>query len=914
MPGTAVPAGDAPHFAGELRRLLRAAERRSGRKIDRALLAQAVHVSAQSIYAYLSGSRLPPAGILDALLIELGASSDQLQRLAGMRDQVEENRRAGGSPSGTASEPAATAMPQVRFSLPSDTAAFTGRDDELDRIAAALAGPSVVVAVRAIDGMPGVGKTALAVRAAHLLADWFPDRQLFIDLHAHTPGQGPTRPEDALAGLLAAVGVDPRFLPGDLEGRAGMWRDRMAGQRALLVLDNAASSAQVAPLLPGGGCLVLVTSRRHLGDLPGAVTPVLVGLLPPAEAEEMFIRLAPEAAGDRDGVAEVVGLAGFLPLAISLLARVLARHPSWTIGDLADETRAKLLTLTAENSTVAAAFDVSYQRLDQLSQRFFRLLGMHPGATADAYAAAALVGISPGEAARYLETLHGEGLLTEAGYRRYGMHDLIRRYARDLVALTPDDGSQQALGRLLDYYQHTCALTGTRLANRTRPGPPAPAPAGFEVPALDDAAQVLGWDRTERANVLACLDMVTRACQHGRVIALTAGLAQALVREGPWTEAGARHAAAVNAARYLGDRLAEANALADLAEVREMTGEYPAATEILEEALGIYRDLGNRLGEANVLHQLGILRDAKGDYPAAARFYETILAIYRDIGDWKGEANALTGLGNTRSAMCDYPGATRFYEQVLDISRVVGAQVGVATALHNLATVRQVTDDYPGAAQFLEKALSTYHDHGSWLGEAHALHELAIVRRLSGDHQGAAQALMQSLRIARDLGSRLGEANALCELGAVRRRTGDDRGAAQLLQDALGIYRDLGDRRGEANALCELGAVRRRTGDHRGAAQLLQDALGIYRDLGDRRGQAEVLNEQGQLHRAGGDLLDAQKCHQHALDHARAVGSSREEARALAGMGRCTLTGGNLTRAQDLLRQADQVRQRIGTA
>src|SRR5215472_9830004 len=159
--------------------------------------------------------------------------------------------------------------------------------------------------------MPGAGKTALAVHAAHALAGRFPDRQLFIDLHGHTPGREPVAPEEALAGLLAAAGTDPRFLPAGLEGRAALWRDKMAGQRALLVLDNAASSAQVVPLLPGGeGCLVLVTSRRHLGDLPGAVTPQMLDALTPPEAAQMFTRLAPRAAANPGQVAEVVALTG----------------------------------------------------------------------------------------------------------------------------------------------------------------------------------------------------------------------------------------------------------------------------------------------------------------------------------------------------------------------------------------------------------------------------------------------------------------------------------------------------------------------------------------------------------------------------------------------------------------------------
>ena len=204
----------------------------------------------------------------------------------------------------------------VRYTLPPDAAAFTGREEELNVISASVrraARAGRVVAIHAIDGMPGVGKTTLAVHAAHLLRDRFPDRQLFVNLHAHTPGQDPLTPEAALAGLLTAVGIDARNLPGDLQGRASLWRDRMAGQRALLVLDNAASSDQVAPLLPGdGSCLVLVTSRRHLGDLPGAAPPVLLDVLPPDEAREMFVRLAPRATGP-DGGGGRTGAAGRVP-------------------------------------------------------------------------------------------------------------------------------------------------------------------------------------------------------------------------------------------------------------------------------------------------------------------------------------------------------------------------------------------------------------------------------------------------------------------------------------------------------------------------------------------------------------------------------------------------------------------------
>jgi DNA-binding SARP family transcriptional activator len=768
--------------------------------------------------------------------------------------------------------------PGMVCTLPPDTAAFTGRKTELDRIAAGVirAAAGGVVAICPIGGMPGVGKTALAVHAAHLLADRFPDRQLFVSLHAHTPGQDPATPETALAGLLAAAGVDARYLPDDLEGRAALWRDRMAGQKALLVLDNAASSAQVTPLLPGSaGCLVLVTSRRYLGDLPGAAAPVQLPVLPTLEAREMFVRLAPRAAADPEqAVAELAGLAGFLPLAISLLARVYARHPSWTLADLAAETRAGMLTLSAEHDSVAAAFELSYRYLAPDQQQFLRRLGVHPGTSIDAYAAAALASTSLPEAAWLLDALHGEGLLTETGHRRYGMHDLIRSYAHDLAATDPP-ASQQALDRLLDYYQHTAALAEKLLARQART---RPAPASHAVPAvvpdLADNAQALAWARAERDNLLACLDQATVTGQHARIIALTAAMASLLRHDGPWTSAITRHAAAVQAARHLGDQLARANALTDLGDARRLTGDYRAAAQALEQALDIARHIADQLGQANALHDLGIVRMMTGDYRAAAQALE----------------------------------------QALDIARHIGNRLGQGNALQTLGDVRLVTGDYRAAAQALEQALDIARDIGNRLGQGNALQTLGMVRRLTGDYRAAAQAHEQALNIARDIGNRLGQGSALQTLGMVRRLTGDYGAAAQALEQALNIARDIGDRLGQANALNTLGSVRRLTGDYRAAAQALEQALNIARDIGNRGGEAEILNEIGELYRVRSDPGRAANHHRQALALSREIASLRDEACALAGLGRCALTLGRTGDAAENLRQARDIFQRIGAA
>ena len=497
--------------------------------------------------------------------------------------------------------------------LPRDLASFTGRQQELAELVEAAAGAGGVVGIHAIGGMAGVGKTAFAVHAAHRLAPRFPAGQIFLPLHGHTPGQQPVDPADALASLLLTAGVPAGQIPPGLEARMALWRDRLAEQQLLLILDDAADSEQVRPLLPGaGGSLVLVTSRRHLSALEDA-TAISLDTLPPRGGR----RAAGPAGGpgrgcspDDPAVAEITRLCGYLPLAIGMVARQLHHHPAWTAAGRAAELAAavdRLELMATENLSVAAAFNLSYADLTSDQQRLFRRLGLHPGADIDGYAAAALDGTDLAAARRGLEALYDQYLLAEPAQGRYRLHDLIREHARALAGrLDPDDDRDQATARLLDYYQHTAARADALIARQSRPAPaPADGAIPAAVPALAGREQALAWARAERASLLACLDHATGTGQHARVIALTAGLAGLLRRDGPWAEAITRHTAAIQAAQYLGDRLGQANALSDLGVVRRLTGDYPAAAQALEQALGIYRDLGDRLGQANALSDLG---------------------------------------------------------------------------------------------------------------------------------------------------------------------------------------------------------------------------------------------------------------------------------------------------------------------
>jgi tetratricopeptide (TPR) repeat protein/transcriptional regulator with XRE-family HTH domain len=738
---------------------------------------------------------------------------------------------------------AASAAAATR-TLPRDAASFTGRGAELAQLLGViddLAADGGVVGIHAIGGMAGIGKTAFAVHAAHQLADRFPAGQIFLPLHGHTPGQRPVDPGDALASLLLTAGVAAAQIPPGLEARMALWRDRLGGKQLLLVLDDAASSEQVRPLLPGaGGSMVLVTSRRRLTALDDA-TVVSLDILPPGEAAALLVRLAARAglSPDDPAVAELSRLCGYLPLAIGMIARQLHHHPAWSLGRRAAELAAavdRLELMATENLSVTAAFNLSYADLTGEQQRLFRRLGLHPGADIDAYAAAALDGTDLPAARRGLEALYDQHLIAEPAQGRYRLHDLIREHARALAGrLDPDEDRDGATTRLLDYYQHACALAGSLTARQLRP---APASAGGAVPAavpdLAGREQALDWARAERASLLACLDHATATGHHARVIALTAGLAWLWRIDGPWADAITRHTAAIQAAWHLGDRLGQAGALNDLGDVRALTDDYLAAAQALEQALGIYRDIDDRLGQANALTDLGFARWATDDYLAAAQALEQALGIYRDIGDRLGQAGALNYLGD----------------------------------------VRWVTGDYPAAAQSLEQALGIYRDIGDRWGQAGALYRLGIVRRLTGDLPAAAQILEQALGLYRDLSNRRGQANALCDLGIVRRLTGDLPAAAQSLEQALGLYRDIGNRGGEAAALNETGTLHRVSGDLAQAEGCHQQALELARAIASSWDEAHALAGLGRCAMAAGHIAQAEILLRQALEIFQRIGAA----------------------------------------
>jgi tetratricopeptide (TPR) repeat protein/transcriptional regulator with XRE-family HTH domain len=805
-------------------------------------------------------------------------------------------------------------------SLPRDVASFTGRQRELDQLTSAAQASGGVVGIHAIGGMAGVGKTAFAVRAAHRLADRFPGGQVFLPLHGHTPGQQPVDPSDALASLLLAAGVAPGQIPQGMEERAALWRDRIADKRLLLILDDAAGSDQIQHLLPGSGeSLVLITSRRHLSALDDAIT-LSLDTLPAGDAAALLVRLAARpglSAGD-PGVEEISGLCGHLPLAVGMMARQLRHHPSWTAAGRAAElasARDRLGLMVTENLSVAAAFDLSYADLAEDQQQLFRRLGLHPGTDIDGYAAAALVGSSLADGRRGLEGLYDQYLLTESDHGRYRLHDLLREHARALAnRLDAHEQRSTALDRLLDYYQRTSAAANSRIANQIHRAPSTDGnKPGSAAPDLNDQVLALAWARSERANLLNCLDHAAGTGRLDRVAPLTTGISGLLMQDGPWTDAVGRHSAAARAAQQLGDASSRANALCDLGAAQLQAGDAPGALQAHEQALDIYRGLGDRLGQANALFGLGETHLMLSDFAASALELEQALSICRAWGNRPGQAMILNVLATIPGLSGDYPAAIAAAQEALDICRELGDLLGQIRALVMLANMHQLTTDYPAAQQVLDEALPICREMGDRPGLARILLTQVGVLRPTGQYAPALVALEEALHIHRDLGSLRGQVSALTHLGGVLHKTGDYPAALRALDEALRIAREQDLLVGQGYALHTRGCLMRQTGDYPRAAQDLDQALVICRDTDNRGALAEVLNDRGELHRVCGETA-ARSCHQESLDLARAIDSPWDQANALAGLGRAALAEDDTVQARDLLEGALGIFERIGGA
>ncbi len=666
-------------------------------------------------------------------------------------------------------ETRAAAQVRVQAGLPEDLPGFTGRAAELAY--AREAGIPVLV------GMAGVGKTRLAVHLGHeLLREQRVDRVFFVDLRGFhpDPAQPPADPAAVLDGFLRLLGVSGQQIPYGLAERAAVWRDRLAGSRTLVVLDNAAGAEQVRPLLPGApGCVTLVTSRRRLPQLPGA-THCDVDVFRPADSHRFLDAAMPgiPAGDDPDATARIAQLCGQLPLALALVAGHMRAKGGWTLTDHADwlEERHGAGRL---DTGVELALDVSYRELPDGERALLRGLALHPGQDVGEHAAAALSGTTVEHAAERLAELAANNLVQPAGPGRYTLHDLVRAYAAARAA-DEDRRSErrEAVTRLLDFYLATAAEAMNRLDPAEAGRRPKVSPSPVARPALDEP---VAWLDNERTNLVAAAVHAEENGLPAHAVQFSAVLFRYLIG-GHHLEAMTVHERAARAAERTGDLAGQATALAGMATAEVLTGRHEAALARLGHALQIFQVLGDVPGQARTLNTVGITETRLGRYETAARHLTESMNLHGTTGNAAGQARARTNLANLESRLGRDEVAVPLYEAVLRFHEEEGDKVGEAVALSNLGGAEVKLGRYDAAERHLDRALDLDRELRNAAFEASTLDFLGTLWTGRGDSGRAVARHQEAMTIFRRLGDRHGEAcahNGLGEAALVAGRVAD---------------------------------------------------------------------------------------------------------------------------------------------
>jgi tetratricopeptide (TPR) repeat protein/transcriptional regulator with XRE-family HTH domain len=668
------------------------------------------------------------------------------------------------------------------FQLPPDIEDFTGREGVLERLRVRMAdhpGESTAVVITGAVGKAGVGKTALAVHAAHQLRPAFPDGQLYVNLRG-AEAQA-LAPAQVLGEFLRALGVEGQCLPSDVDSRAGLYRSLLADRRVLVLLDNAADEAQVRPLLPAGaGNAVLVTSRARLAGLTLSEV-VDLRVLPPGQAVELLGKIVGvgRVAAEPEAASQIAALCGYLPLALRVVGARLAAKPHWRIQRLADRLAAhhrRLDELAVGDLEVRAGFALSYQGVGDVERRAFRLLGLLRVPDFAPWMLSALLDIPVPDAEEIAERLADAQLLDAvgedvAGQIRYRCHDLLRLFARERLAAdeTPD-ARRAALERTLQTY-FTSAHTAVRQL-RLRPPelPDRPAPGMPRDPG-ERLAESYKWLAAEHTGLAVSLDQVWREGLGQLGQALTRLLADFFEVHACWDEWERTHEVALRAARLAGDRHAEASLLRGLGDLRRCQDRLPEAVAHFTDSHAIFCELRDIAGEADSLTGLARTHRRQGRLAEAAACFEQVLELCRGLADADREAKATLFFAKVRRRQGQPAAALALLTRCRDIFRTVGSGGYVAYADLMIGILHSELGEHELATGHLQQALAFARALGDPRWEAYGLLNLGLAAQAAGSHNDARRHLSQALVMFEQAGDRDGACRVRHVLAGTRDNT-----------------------------------------------------------------------------------------------------------------------------------------------
>ncbi|MFI1678086.1 BTAD domain-containing putative transcriptional regulator [Streptomyces sp. NPDC020607] len=690
---------------------------------------------------------------------------------------------------------------QVRpAQLPATVPDFTGRAsfvDELCTVLASAEGRSMPVL--ALAGIAGVGKTTLAVEAAHRARASFPDGQLYVDLQG--AGPRPAEPEAVLGAFLRALGMPDAVIPDSVGERAALYRSILDGRRVLVLLDNARDAAQVRPLLVGAeGCGVLVTSRVRMVDLEGAHL-VDLDVMSPAEALLLFSKVVGEerVASEREAALDVVAACGFLPLGMRIAASRLAARRTWTVSTLAaklaDERR-RLDELQAGDLAVKATFELGYSTLAPAAARAFRLLGLADGWDLSVAAAAAMLDLPVAETEDLLEMLVDTSMLESAAPGRYRYYDLARLFARACAERDEQPPSERdaAMSRLLDFYLATAAgvyaieRPGDRLVDdlTATDGP------GLRFTSENTA---LDWLFSEASCLLACVQQAAGTSRMQRAIDLL-WAAKDLTESGAYSrqyEVTTRAMCA--AAQAAGDVRAEGRARTALVDVLLDSGHIELAETQAQLAAELVGSTHDATAISWVANNRGLICLQRGRYAEAQSCFEHAIAGFRALDNRPFEATSLGNLARAHLAVGDTAAAVEIAHRCLVAQAEFGRTVRLANGHYAVGIALTGAGRHPEALTHFDEALAIFRDHRQRLWEGTTHFRIAEAHLAADRPAQAAQHAEQALAIGL-VGGEPMRGTVLTVLGKALAALGQAGRATACWHEALSIF----ERAGTADA------------------------------------------------------------------------------------------------------------------
>jgi tetratricopeptide (TPR) repeat protein len=638
---------------------------------------------------------------------------------------------------------------------------FTDRQLELQRLQRLLDAQEAAAANRliVISGVGGIGKTSLALRWLDETRERFPAGRLFTDLGGFG-AVGPRDPGDVLGSFLRSLGVPPERVPLELAERAGLFRSLTAGRALAVLLDDAASAAQVRAVLPGTGpSLVVVTTRRLIAGLAiDGASFIELAPLDEDAAIELLDRVAGSgrASADPSGARSLVRLCGQLPIAVCASGARLAPRPRWAISRVVEELRDERQRLAAlsrgSDISVIAVFDVSYRALPAEAARLYRLLGLWPGTEFGPGVAGAVAAVAPAKAADLLDSLVESSLLAEIADHRFKFHDLVRLHARDQAETEPLGERESAVARGVDWYLRAAVAADlVVLPGRWRLGPYYRDPPVPPV-RLDGTAAAIEWLEAELDNLLTVL---RHAADHAmyeigwQLCEALWGLFLLRKHYDVWLES---HRIGLACARACGDQRAEARMHNQLGSAYRSLRRYDDAIVEFNLALDLERATGHRLGEGSALDQLGVVYLRLGRYDDAIEHFARSRTIHQEGNQPRGVALMNLNIGHALS----------------DAGRH-------AEAVEHLRTAYRQAGEIP----------EPYH-------QARALTILGQTYIRSGQPQQAVAPLDQALTVLDELNATHDQAIVHTHLATLARQRGDIAEARAHLERALARYSEVG--------------------------------------------------------------------------------------------------------------------------